>query len=90
MMRGVLRSLLVLAVLGGIASADPGDPMPSEQTAPAQKADSKFEVVKKDPPAEGVAAKPPKATKAKHKAKHKARKHKKSHRKAAAKKAAAD
>jgi hypothetical protein len=84
MMRGVLRSLLVVSVLGGIASADPGDPMPSEQTAPAQKADSKFEVVKKDPPAEGAAAKP---ARAKHKAKHKARKHKKAHRKAAAKKA---
>jgi hypothetical protein len=81
MMRGVLRSLLVLSVLGGIASA--GDPMPAEQ--PTKAADPKFEVVKKDPPAEGAAVK----AKSKHKTKHKARKHKKSHRKAAAKKAAA-
>ena len=86
MMRGVLRSLLVVSVLGGIASADPGDPMPAEQSTPTKAADPKFEVVKKDPPAEGAAVKP---AKSKHKTKHKARKHKKSHRKAAAKKAAA-
>jgi len=86
MMRGVLRSLFVVCVLGGIVAADPGDPMPSEQPT-SKAADPKFEVVKKDPPAERA----PTAKASKHKAKqarkHKTHKHKAKHHKA--KKAAA-
>lgn len=83
MMRGVLRSLFVVCVLGGIAFA--GDPMPTEQAAdPKPPAASGFEVVKKDTQPEIT----PTAKQAKHKkkhakAKHKARKHKKAHRKTA-------
>jgi hypothetical protein len=77
MMRGVL-SFLVVCVLGGVASANPGDPMPAEQPAVSgadspKAADSKFEVKPE--------AKADKPVKAKHKSKHKARKRKKSHRK---------
>lgn len=64
--------------------------MPTEQApkaadpAPPKAADSKFEVVKKDPPAEGVpTAKSKKAKrKAKQARKHKIRKHKAKHHKA--------
>lgn len=93
MIRGVL-SLFVVGALAVTSYADPGDPMPKEETsekaatpaaapAPAKAAtdDKKFEVVNKDAP---VSPKPAKASKHKHKAKsHKARKHKKSHRKTA-------
>lgn len=78
MMRGVLRSLFVVCVLGGIAFA--GDPMPSEQ--PADPKPAGFEVVKKDTQPEITPAAKPAKHKAKHaKSKHKARKHKKAHRK---------
>ncbi|MEO8551019.1 MAG: hypothetical protein ABI678_13630 [Kofleriaceae bacterium] len=79
MMRGVLRSLFVLCVLGGIAFAE--DPMPSEQAADPKP--SGFEVVKKDPqPVITPMAKSAKHKKKHAKSKHKARKHKKAHRKA--------
>jgi hypothetical protein len=89
MMRGVLHSLLVVALLGGIAAADPGDPMPAEQAAP-KGADSKFEVVKKDAPTERPPTDKSEKTsrhKAKQARKHKTHKHKSKHHKA--KKAAA-
>lgn len=81
MMRGVLRSLFVVCVLGGIAFA--GDPMPTEQAADPKPPESGFEVVKRDAQPEIT----PVAKQAKHKkkhvkARHKPRKHKKSHRKA--------
>ncbi|CAN5287821.1 hypothetical protein BH11MYX1_BH11MYX1_17770 [soil metagenome] len=95
MMRGVLSSLIVVSLLGGVAFADepqPADPMPVEQgpakpaEAPKAAMDDKFEIVKKAPPTEGVkpSAENQKlgAKSAKHKAKRKARKHKKAHRKA--------
>jgi hypothetical protein len=79
MMRGFLRSLLVLCVLGGIAFAE--DPMPSEQAADPKP--SGFEVVKKDTqPVITPTAKPAKHKKRHVKARHKPRKHKKAHRKA--------
>jgi hypothetical protein len=89
MMRGVLHSLFVITLLGGIAAADPGDPMPAEQAPkaadPAPKAaDSKFEVVKKD---DGAATAKTSKHKAKQARKHKTHKHKAKHHKA--KKAAA-
>lgn len=84
MMRGVLRSLFVVSLLGGMAFA--GDPMPTEQAADPKPADSKFETVKRDAPTEGPVAKADDkpAKKTKHKKSHKARKapkHKKSHHK---------
>ncbi|MEO6771901.1 MAG: hypothetical protein ABI467_02635 [Kofleriaceae bacterium] len=72
MMRGLVRSLIVVGLLGGMAFA--GDPMPVEQAADPKPADSKFETVKKDPPTEGVPAKH--AVKHKHKHKQARRAHK--------------
>jgi hypothetical protein len=92
MMRGVVRSLFVVAFLlfglGGMAFA--GDPMPAEQAADPKPADSKFETVKRDAPTEGAtpAASTKHVKKSKHKKSHqarKARKHKKSHHKTKAK-----
>jgi hypothetical protein len=91
MMRGVLHSLFVITLLGGIAAADPGDPMPAEQAPkaadPAPKAaDSKFEV-KKDEGAQTEKSAKTSKHKAKQARKHKTHKHKSKHHKA--KKAAA-
>jgi hypothetical protein len=83
MMRGVLRSLFVVSILGfglgGMAFA--GDPMPTEQAADPKPADSKFETVKRDPPTDvAPAAESSKhAKKSKHKKSHKARKAPKHH-----------
>ncbi|MFT3696896.1 MAG: hypothetical protein QM831_27390 [Kofleriaceae bacterium] len=89
MIRGLV-SLFVVGALSVTAAADPGDPMPQEEKAPAAAAsakadDKKFEVVNKDAPVAPKAT-PDKAAKhSKHKKSHKARKHKKSHRKTATK-----
>lgn len=72
MMRGVLRSVFVVCLLGGMAFA--GDPMPPEQAADPKPADSKFETVKRDAPTEGPVASAKHVKKAKHKKSHKARK----------------
>jgi len=80
MMRGVLRSLFVVGLMGGMAFA--GDPMPAEQAPDPKRADSKFETVKRDAPTEGPVANEKHAKKAKHKKSHKARKapkHRKHH-----------
>jgi hypothetical protein len=77
MMRGVLRSLFVVSLLGGMAFA--GDPMPTEQAADPKPADSKFETVKRDAPTEGPVASDQHAKKAKHHKSHKARKAPKHH-----------
>ena len=89
MMRGVVRSLFVVGLLGGMAFA--GDPMPPEQAADPKPADSKFETVKRDMPTDVAPAAASKhAKKSKHKKSHQARKaakhhHKHKHHKAKAK-----
>jgi len=77
MMRGVLRSLFVVSLLGGMAFA--GDPMPTEQAADPKPADSKFETVKRDAPTDVAPAAEKHAKKSKHKKSHKARKAPKHH-----------
>ena len=77
--------MVVVCLLGGMAFA--GDPMPVEQAPDPKPADSKFETVKRDAPAEGPVASDKAndkasdkhAKKAKHKKSHKARKAPKHH-----------
>jgi hypothetical protein len=77
MMRGVVRSMIVVCLLGGMAFA--GDPMPAEQAADPKPADSKFETVKRDAPTEGALAAESSKHAKKSKHKHKARKAPKHH-----------